>query len=86
MKKYYILAMLTLLLTGCADSVPVITAHPQVGFFHGLWHGMILPFAWVISLFNSDVAIYAAYNNGGWYNFGFVLGVGGLGFGGSSRK
>jgi len=67
--------------TGCADQVSPIAAATMtpVGFWYGLWHGMLLPFAWLVSLFNSDVAIYAAYNNGGWYNFGFVIGVGALG-------
>ena len=34
------------------------------------------PFAWIVSLFDSDVAIYAIYNNGGWYDFGFCSGAG----------
>jgi len=67
--------------TGCADSVSFTKAATMtpVGFSYGLWHGMLLPFAWLVSLFDSDVAIYASYNNGGWYNFGFVIGVGALG-------
>lgn len=64
--------------------------HEEVGFWYGLWHGIILPFAWVISLFDSDVAIYAIYNNGGWYDFGFVLGAtsffGGCGGGGYKAR
>jgi hypothetical protein len=75
-----------LLMTGCADQVTFADAavRTPVGFWRGLWHGMIAPFAWVFSLFMDDVAIYAIYNNGGWYDFGFVLGVGAL-TGGSSR-
>ena len=74
------------LLSGCADTVSFTAAssHAPVGFWYGLWHGIILPVAWLISLFDSDVAVYAIYNNGGWYDFGFVLGVGGLA--GSSSK
>jgi hypothetical protein len=49
-----------------------------VGFLHGLWHGFISPFALFCSLFNDNVAIYAIYNNGEWYDFGYMLGVGGL--------
>lgn len=66
-----------LLLAGCADHVTLAEAAAlePVGFWYGLWHGMILPIAWVISLFDQDVAIYAVYNSGGWYDFGFVLGV-----------
>lgn len=79
--KHLILLSFLLLLSGCADSVPLqqAAAMPPVGFWHGLWHGMILPFAWFVSLFDSDVAIYAVYNNGGWYDFGFMLGVGSAG-------
>lgn len=82
----FALVILALLLSGCADKVSFTTAatHAPVGFWYGLWHGMILPFSWLISLFSDDVAVYAIYNNGGWYNFGFVLGVGGLSSGASS--
>ncbi len=75
-----------LLFAGCADSVTFDMAKEiePVGFWHGLWHGMIAGFAWLVSLFIDDVAIYAIYNNGGWYDFGFVLGAGIL-LGGSSR-
>jgi len=45
------------------------------GFWAGFWHGTILPIAFIISLFNPDVGIYETNNNGGWYNFGFVLGA-----------
>lgn len=88
--KYIIATILCLLLSGCAESVHFneAAAMPPVGFWHGLWHGTILPFAWFVSLFNSDVAIYAVYNNGGWYDFGFALGVGSLKgtFSSSSKK
>lgn len=72
-------------LTGCADHITFTqaTTHEAVGFWYGLWHGAILPFAWFISLFDKDVAIYAIYNNGGWYDFGFFLGAAGL-FGGGA--
>jgi uncharacterized membrane protein len=50
-------------------------------FFSGFWHGIIFPFAFIGSLFDSDIAIYAVNNSGGWYDFGFWLGVGGVGTG-----
>ena len=64
------------LLTGCADEVPIEYADGinSVGFLHGIWHGLILPIAFIMSLF-TDTAIYAVYNNGGWYDFGFLAGV-----------
>ena len=46
------------------------------GFWLGLWHGCIACVTFVISLFVDSVHIYEVHNNGGWYNFGFVLGAG----------
>ncbi len=46
-----------------------------VGFWRGIWHGFITPFAFIISLFNDSVGIYETHNNGGWYNFGYVIGL-----------
>lgn len=45
------------------------------GFWAGLWHGMILPITFFVSLFKPEVGIYETHNNGRWYNFGFFLGV-----------
>ena len=45
------------------------------GFWPGLWHGLILPVAFIISLFDDGTGIYEIHNNGNWYNFGFVLGT-----------
>jgi hypothetical protein len=45
------------------------------GFWRGLWHGLIVPFTFIISLFKENVGIYETHNNGNWYNFGFVLGL-----------
>ncbi len=46
------------------------------GFWVGLWHGIVSPFAFVIGLFTPNIRIYETKNNGKWYDFGFVLGVG----------
>jgi hypothetical protein len=57
------------------------------GFWLGLWHGFILPFAFVISFFNDKVTIYEVHNAGGWYNFGFLLGAAMIwGGGGASAR
>lgn len=76
-KRIILLITIILLLTSCADTVTFTAAQniEPVGFWHGLWHGIILPISWFIGLFDSDVAIYAIYNNGGWYDFGFFLGT-----------
>ena len=51
------------------------------GFWLGLWHGIIAPVTFVISLFTENVNFYEVHNNGNWYDFGFVIGAGIL-FGG----
>jgi hypothetical protein len=55
------------------------------GFWQGLWHGFISPFTFIISLFNKNINIYEVYNNGNWYNFGFMFGVSMILGGGGSR-
>lgn len=76
------------LLSACAEAQHVEackTGHTY-GFLGGLWHGIIAPFSFVCSLFMDNVAVWAVNNNGGWYTFGFLIGIGGLGFGGSKAS
>ena len=59
------------------------------GFWLGLWHGIISPVTFFVSLFVDDVNICELHNDGNWYNFGFVLGAGILfsgGFAGSRKR
>ncbi len=56
-----------------AESLPL---RSRAGFFRGIWHGVIAPFSFVISLFTDRISLYEVYNNGGWYDFGFVIGAG----------
>lgn len=76
------------LFSSCAEvqHVEMCTTGHTYGFFGGLWHGIIAPFTFVISLFSDHVAVWAVNNNGCWYTFGFLLGVGSLGFGGSKAS
>jgi hypothetical protein len=46
------------------------------GFWAGLWHGIIAPFVFFVSLWDNTVGIYETNNNGRWYEFGFLIGVG----------
>lgn len=78
--------LVIILFSGCAEVTPIqecVTEEPA-GFLHGLWHGFIAPFTFIVSLFDDSVAMYAINNNGNWYDFGFVLGAGIL-FGSSGR-
>jgi len=72
-------------LTACAATeASTAVAAGAPGFWLGLWHGFIFPVAWVVSLFTDQVAIYAVPNSGGWYDFGYFLGI--VVFGVGARK
>lgn len=83
---------LALLLSACASQMPetVSQVAETPGFLWGLWHGFIFPWSFIGSLFSDDIAIYGVPNSGGWYDFGFFVGVSCLGggsfFGSKSRK
>ncbi len=64
-----------LLLAACAAQDAAAVAPGPPGFLLRLWHGFIFPVAWVLSLFMPDVSVYAVPNNGGWYDFGYFLGI-----------
>jgi hypothetical protein len=89
-----LLAMLgaVVLLSSCApDPNPVLgTGEDSPGFLMGLWHGIIIFFTFVISLFTDDVTVYEVANDGNWYDFGFFVGLmislGGMGAGTRRRK
>ena len=75
--KILISLLLVLLVSGCADSLTLqqAIAVESVGFWYGWWHGFTLPFSFIGQLIWDDISIYAIYNNGGWYDFGFWLGL-----------
>ena len=75
------------LLAGCAATQGAAAVQPQApGFLYGVWHGFIFPIAWIVSLFMPDVSVYAVPNNGGWYDFGYFIGVVFLGVGARKTK
>jgi hypothetical protein len=66
------------LLAACAagpNNVAEIDAPHIAGFWLGLWHGLISPITFLISLFTREVNIDEVHNNGNWYDFGFMIGV-----------
>jgi len=83
--RYAALAAGALALSACAATQdPAAVAPSAPGFLLGLWHGFIFPVAWIVSLFVDKVAVYAVPNNGGWYDFGYFLGI--VVFGVGARK
>jgi len=79
MKKMLIFmsVIAVMFLMSCASPVDVstIVTDSPYGFFSGLWHGAIMGFALLVSLFSDSVAIYGANNSGFLYDLGFYLGA-----------
>ena len=73
--KLLILIPFLFLLTSCAAGDAQFTADTPAGFWYGLWHGVISFISLIIHLFNDAVMVYEVNNTGGWYDFGFLLGV-----------
>lgn len=76
-----LLGVLTvIMLSGCVPGQNIALEYVEpaqdlAGFWQGLWHGVICIITFIISLFNDNVEMYEVVNNGGWYNFGFLLGA-----------
>ena len=79
-------AALVLVLAGCAAHYTAEAVADPYGFFSGIWHGIIFPFAlianilsWLLSFvgiaFLQDVEIIGRPNTGLWYYVGFALGL-----------
>lgn len=76
-----ILFVLMIVFASCAPGPNSFEETPDkegeiAGFFMGIWHGLIAPITFIISIFSDNSSFYEAHNNGNWYNFGFVLGAG----------
>ena len=78
--KNLILLIALFVLGSCADTIDIqeCVDNDPYGFWYGLWHGMITPFSFLGSLIWENTSVYAINNTGGWYDFGFLLGIGGL--------
>ena len=88
-------SIMLIALAGCAAGPNELADTPDeegrvAGFWQGLWHGLISPVAFLVSLASASVHPYEIHNNGGWYNLGFLLGVsivfGGGGSGAAKRR
>jgi hypothetical protein len=84
MKAFSLVAVFIILifiLSSCAAGPNSAEKTPNeegkiAGFWKGLWHGLIAPITFIISIFTKNIRFYEIHNNGFWYNFGFVLGAG----------
>ena len=69
-----VLFILVGILLGACSTQPAPLGHDLPGFFTGLWNGFSAPFALIGSIF-WPIRVYAFPNSGGWYDFGYVIGV-----------
>lgn len=83
-KKRFIIVLsllvIAVIFTACAAGPnnlekSVDTDGNVAGFLNGIWHGFILLFSFIVSLFSDKVSVYEVHNNGAFYNLGFLLGV-----------
>jgi hypothetical protein len=77
-------ALLVVVVAGCAAGDSRFTTEDPAGFFMGLWHGIISMITLVVGIFTDSVQVYERNNTGGWYDFGFLLGVSSTWGGGST--
>jgi hypothetical protein len=74
-----VLSTLVLLqLAGCApgaNELENLGGPDEAGFWQGVWHGVISPITFLVSLFTPDVNVFEVHNDGTWYTVGFMLGL-----------
>ncbi|TQJ07677.1 hypothetical protein FB458_0745 [Lapillicoccus jejuensis] len=72
-----VLALVVALTTrlGFAPAAPGASGGDPPGFLWGFWHGLLLPIAFVVSLFRPSVGLDASVHDGHAYDTGFLLGA-----------
>lgn len=68
-----------LFLTACGQPNPLKNTTDAsghiYGFWNGLWDGLTSGWAFIFNLFGGHYGLYEVHNNGGWYDFGYYLGL-----------
>lgn len=83
--RYLFAAGLGLVMIGLAACAERPMGNPgDPAFVRGLIDGLLAPVSFVLSLFSDSIRMYAYPNIGRWYDFGFLLGLGVWGGGGST--
>ena len=80
MKKsamFLCLLLMVILLGGCLPGDGTTAGEKPAGFLWGIWHGLIAPISFIISLFKENIGIYEITNSGWPYNLGYLLAIGG---------
>lgn len=88
-RLWWLVVLGLMVLSACAqgmnEQLDTSTAQGVIaGFWLGLWHGIIAPITFLISLFTTNVRMYEVHNVGRLYDFGRVIGLT-IAFGGPAR-
>ncbi|MES9833655.1 MAG: hypothetical protein ABW139_15570 [Candidatus Thiodiazotropha sp. DIVDIV] len=75
MASLLVIFPIIILVTSCTAGNAQFSIETPAGFFWGIWHGVISVISLIIHLFNDSVVVYEVDNIGGWYDFGFLMGV-----------
>ena len=73
--KFLLFIFVLTVLPACAVGDARFTLEGPAGFWNGFWHGIISVVSLIIHIFNDTVRVYETNNIGGWYDFGFLIGV-----------
>ena len=73
--RLFLLLSFCLIITACTAGGEQFALQSPAGFWSGFWHGAISIITLIIHIFNESVLVYETNNSGGWYDFGFLLGV-----------
>ena len=93
-RSLLVIVVAGLALTACVPTAnpflgESLAPQPPAGFLLGVWHGFIVLFTFITSLFTDAVGVYEVHNAGWSYNLGYLIGIMmffGGGGAGSSRK
>ena len=75
MRYYGDVKVINILSIAGIDSKYKLYNSKPAGYCAGLWHGLIAPIIFIISMFDISVCIYETNNTGRGYNIGFMTGI-----------
>ncbi len=78
-----VLALVSVMMTGCLPGDGAVSPWKPAGFLWGIWHGWVAPISLIVQIFNKNIRIYEPMNTGFWYDLGYYMAILG-GFGGLS--
>lgn len=57
-QRYVVFAVVVALLAGCAHHYGEVTSHAPYGFFSGIWHGFVAPYALLANILSGFASLF----------------------------